>query len=49
MMIVFHLGQVMRKCVLWHMRTDRSLIGTFVVRCLDSIIPVLAISKISRH
>ena len=26
----------------------RSLISTFVVRCLDSIIPILAISKISR-
>ena len=26
----------------------RRLIGTFVVRCLDSIIPLLAIAKISR-
>ena len=26
----------------------RSLISAFVVRCLDSIIPILAISKISR-
>ena len=27
----------------------RSLISTFVVRCLDSIIPVVAISEISSH
>ena len=27
---------------------SRSLISTFVVRCLDSIIPILALSKISR-
>ena len=26
----------------------RSLISTFVVRCLDRIIPILAIAKISR-
>ena len=47
-----HLGQVMRKCVLCHMRTikahPRSLISTFVVRCLDSVICILAISKVSR-
>ena len=39
------LGQVMRKCVLWHMR---SLISTFVVRCLDSMTCILAPSKRSR-
>ena len=26
----------------------RSLISTFIVRCLDSILPILAISEISR-
>ena len=40
-----HMGQVMRKHVLCH---PRSLISTFVVRCLDSMICILAISKVSR-
>ena len=31
-----------------HMRTTKALISTFVVRCLDSTIPILAIPKISR-
>ena len=48
----------MRKRVLCHMRTTnkgadqpahpRSLLSTFVVRCLDSMICILAISKVSR-
>ena len=49
------MGQVMGKCVLCHMLTTkvqsahlRSLISTFVVRCLDSMICILAISKVSR-
>ena len=28
---------------------SRSLISAFVVRCLDSIIPLVSISKISSH
>ena len=40
------------KTCLCHMRTTkahpRSLIRAFVVRCLDSIIPLLAITQISR-
>ena len=48
----FSLGQVMQKCVLCHMRTTKaqisSLISTFVVRCLGSMICILAISKVSR-
>ena len=53
-----YLGRVMRKRVLSHMRTTkvrislrirkRSLISIFVVRCLDSMICILAISKVSR-
>ena len=44
-----NMGQVMRTCVLCHMRTKRcSLICTFVVRCSDSVICILAISKVSR-
>ena len=41
------MGQVMRKRVLCHMRTThpRSLISTFVVRCLHSVICILAISR----
>ena len=49
------LGQVMRKRVLCHMRTNNkgavqpahpsSLISTFVVRCLDSMICILVLSK----
>ena len=54
-----YLSHVMRKPVLYHMRTTKaqislricaslySLINTFVVRCLDGIIPILAKSKIS--
>ena len=38
-------GQIKRKCVLCH---PRSLISTFVVRCLDSMICILALSKVSR-
>ena len=42
------------KTCLCHIRTTkarislRSLISAFIVRCLDSIIPLFAISKISR-
>ena len=45
---------IMRKTFLCHMQTTkaqislRSLISTFVVRCLDSIIPILAKYKILR-
>ena len=44
----------MRKCILCHMQTTkalirlRSLISAFVVRCLDSIISLDSIAKISR-
>ena len=46
----------MQKGVLCHMRTTKaqislhidSLISTFVVRCLDSTICILSISKVSR-
>ena len=38
----------MRKCVLWHMRKTKVQISTFVVRCLDSMICILALSKVSR-
>ena len=49
-----YMGQVMQKRVLSHMRTTnvqislRSLISTFVFRCLDSMICIIAISKVSR-
>ena len=44
------------KTCLWHANNkgadqpahSRSLISAFVVRCLDSIIPLLALAKISR-
>ena len=42
----YKMGQVMRKCVLCHMRTTQ--ISTFVVRCLHSIMPLVSISAISR-
>ena len=53
------LGQVIRKCVICHMRTTkvkgadqpahlRSVISTFVVHSLDSMMCILAISKVSR-
>ena len=42
-----YLGQVMRKCVLCHL-LPRSLISIFVVCCLDSIICILTLSKVSR-
>ena len=46
------MGQVMRKRVLCHMRTTKVQINlrisTFVVRCLDGMIGILAISKVSR-
>ena len=52
------MGQVMRKCVLCHPYANNkganqpahpcSLISTFVVRCLDSMICILAISEVSR-
>ena len=35
----------MRKCVLCHIRTTSSLISTFVVRCFDSMICILALSS----
>ena len=44
-----------KKTCLWHIRTTKAqnslrirLISTFVVRCLDSIIPLHAIAEISR-
>ena len=40
-LIGYHLSRVMRKPVL------RSLISTFVVRCLDSVIPLVSVSRIS--
>ena len=51
-----YMGQVMRKCVMSYANNKgahqpahpRSLISTFVVRCLDSMICILAISKVSR-
>ena len=51
----FHLSHVMRKTVLPYANNKgadlpaypRSLISTFVVRCLDSIIPLVSISEIS--
>ena len=50
------MGQVMGKCVMPYANNKgadqpvhpRSLISTFVVRCLDSMIGILAISKVSR-
>ena len=42
----------MRKLVLCHMRTTKaqiSLISAFVIRCLDSIIPLLTIAEILRR
>ena len=46
-----HNEQAMRKCVLCHMRITKaqisSLISAYVVRCLDSIIPILAKFRIS--
>ena len=41
---LYKLGQVMRKYVLCHMHIC-SLISTFVVRCLDGMIRVIALSK----
>ena len=54
--LVFHMSQVMRKCVLCHMRTTkaqismriRGLISSFVVRSSDSIISLVSRSEISR-
>ena len=46
------MSHIMRKTCLCHMRTTkermRSLISTYVVCCLDSIIYILVHSKISR-
>ena len=42
------IGQVMRKCALCHMRTTKAQISTIAVRCLNSMICMLAISKVSR-
>ena len=51
----YNLGQIMRKFVLYANNKGadqpahpRSLISTFVIRCLDSMICILAISKVSR-
>ena len=44
--IINYMSRVMRKCVLCHMRT-RSLISAFVVRCLDSVMSVVSVTKIS--
>ena len=41
-------GPGMVKRVFCHMRTTKVQISTFVVRCLDSTICILAISKVSR-
>ena len=51
-----YMGQVMQKCVLCHMPTTKvqislcihGLISIFIVRCLDSMICILDLSKISR-
>ena len=37
----------MRKHVLCHMRTTKATISTFVVRCLDSVISLVSVTKIS--
>ena len=42
------MGQVKRKRFLCHMRTTKVQISTFVVCCLDSMICILTISKVSR-
>ena len=53
--LIKYMSRAMRKCVLCHMRTTkgadqpahpRSLIGAFVVRCLDSIISLDSIAEI---
>ena len=46
-----YMSRAMRKCVLCHMRTTKaqiSLHSAFVVRCLDSVISLDSIAKISR-
>ena len=56
LLIEIHMGHVMRKPVLPYANNKgahqpahpRSLINAFVVRILDSIIPLVSISKISR-
>ena len=50
----FHLDRVMQKCVLCHMRPTKVQISlrmdcAFVVRCSDSMICILAISKVWRY
>ena len=45
-----HMSRAMRKCVLFHMRTTKaqiSLISAFVVRCLDSVMSLVSVTKIS--
>ena len=50
------MGQAMQKCVMSYANNKgadqlahpRSLISTFVVRCLDSTICILAVAKVSR-
>ena len=54
--VTIEMSQAMRICVLCHANNKgadqpahlRSLISTFVVHCLDSIIPLDSIAKISR-
>ena len=46
---IHYLGQVMQKCVLFHMRTTKVQISLrIVVLCLDSMICILAVSKVLR-
>ena len=45
---IIDMRRVMRKAVYAICKHSRSLISTFVVRCWDSTIPILATSKISR-
>ena len=48
--IISYLSHVMRKPVyaICEQQRHRSAIHAFIVHCLDSIIPLLAIAKISR-
>ena len=54
-MMSYHMGQVIRKCLMAYANkkgTDqpahpRSLISAFLVRCLDSMICIPAIAKVS--
>ena len=53
---LLYMGQILRKCVLCHMRTTkvqislrfRAVLSAYVIACLNSMIYILAISKVSR-